>query len=203
MSFRFQRFAWCIVLVWVACVRAWGEDTVFSHDQLFKPSPPPSFPLSHLVESVERLRTKKIPQAYFWLMSPQVSDSTIFVPDGKGGGFVVIGRVFALPDGVDPQVELTRINKERPASKPLLLDNKNRRLLHYSDENWKHLVKVIKAWTVEHRVIEGITWSNQWKMERSDLIIRIPKENTDDFLKTLLKAWRTDPENFRCLAGWN
>ena len=97
---------------------AWDEDGVFSHDDLFARRDSPSEPLSHLVESVERLRAKTIPQAYFWLTSPQVPHSTIFMPDGKGGGFVLIGRVFKMAEGIDPQVVLTKRKKHGRTRSP-------------------------------------------------------------------------------------
>lgn len=50
-------------------------------------------PLSHLIKSIEDLRSKKIPQAYFLLQSPNVTNDAVFFPDTKGGAYILIGRL--------------------------------------------------------------------------------------------------------------
>ena len=53
-------------------------------------------PFSQLVDAVVKLKAKTIAQAYFWLGSPQVPDSTIFTPDTKNGELLATGMITAL-----------------------------------------------------------------------------------------------------------
>ena len=163
----------------------------------------PTEPLSHLVESVERLRSKDIPQAYFWLLSPQAPNSTIFFPDTKGGAYILIGRVVKLPKDADAKNALAEIGETWPKSELPILDAKNNRLLYYSDEAWSHLEETLRPWAMGADGVKGLAAANQWDIAETDLIIRIPRENTSDFYAALMKAWRTSKEDFRCFAGWN
>ena len=163
----------------------------------------PTKPLSHLVESVERLRTKDIPQAYFWLQSPQLPNSTIFFPDTRGGAYILIGLVMKLPKEADAKKALAELSKTWPKSELPILDVKNNRLLYYSDEAWSHLEATLRPWATRAEEVKDLALVNQWNIAENDLIIRIPKENTADFYAALIEAWRTSKDDFRCFAGWN
>ena len=134
-------------------------------------------PFTYLVEAVVKLKAKTIPQAYFWLGSPQVPDSTIFTPDTKKGGFVMIVKKARLAD-----------HSER---------------VFYSDNDWNHLVASVKKWTVWKSEIAGAAYANQWKVEDDEiLVLRIPDDHKE-FLAALLKGWRTNETDFRCGIHWN
>jgi len=122
-------------------------------------------------------KAKTIAQAYFWLGSPQVPDSTIFTPDTKNGGFVMIVKKARLPD-----------NSER---------------VFYNDKDWNHLVDSVKKWSVSKSEIAGPASANQWKIENDEvLVLRIPDVHAD-LLTALLKGWRTNETEFRCGIHWN
>ena len=136
-----------------------------------------SEPFSYLVDAVVKLKARTIPQAYFFLGSPQVPDSTVFTPDTKNGGFVMIVKKDRLPD-----------NSER---------------VFYSDKDWNHLVASVKKWTVSKSEIAGPAYANQWKVENDEiLVLRIPADHKE-LLVALLKGWRTNETDFRCGIHWN
>ena len=160
-------------------------------------------PLRHLIQAVESLRTKTIPQAYFWLDSPQAPNSTIFFPDTDGGAFVLIARFVKLPNGADAEAALAELKKSWPSLELPILDKKNNRLLYYGDEAWHHLEATMRPWSIPAKKIEGLAASNQWDIDQNNLFIEIPRENAETFYDALMKAWNTDKERFRCFAGWN
>ncbi len=160
-------------------------------------------PLSHLVESVERLRSKKISQAYFWLLSPQVPNSTIFFPDTRGGAFILIARIMKLPKGAEAETALTEIRETWPKSDLPILDAKNNRLLYYSDEAWNHLEETLRPWVTGDETVKGLAAAKQWEIDETDLIIRIPTRGSSEFYSVLMRAWNTEKDDFRCFAGWN
>lgn len=160
-------------------------------------------PLSHLIESVERLRSRSIPQAYFWLLSPQAPNSTIFFPDTQGGALILIGRVVRLPKGNDAKTVLAEIREVWPKSDWPILDEKNNRLLYYSDEAWRHLEETLRPWVTDTEGIRDLAAANQWSIDDTDLIIRIPAENEAEFFSALMRAWKTNEGDFRCFVGWN
>ena len=144
--------------------------TVLANDQ-------DTAPFSQLVDAVVKLKAKTIAKAYFWLGSPQVPDSTIFTPDTKNGGFVMIVKKARLPD-----------NSER---------------VFYNDKDWNHLVDSVKKWSVSKSEIAGPAYANQWKIENDEiLVLRIPDVH-DDLLTALLKGWKTNKTDFRCGIHWN
>src|SRR3954453_6423223 len=98
--------------------------------------------LDYLVQAVGRLKGKTIPQAYFWLGSPQIPDSTIFAPDTKGGAFVIIVRNRRLADG---SVQV-----------------------FYKGDDWAHLVKAVMTWTVARAEISGVASANQWRFTEDE-----------------------------------
>lgn len=160
-------------------------------------------PLSHLVESVERLRGKDIPQAYFWLLSPQAPNSAIFFPDTRGGAFILIAQIMKLPKGTSAITAHAEISETLPESEVPILDAKSDRLLYYSDEDWIHLVKTLQPWVTEAEVVKGLAAANLWEIDQNDLIIKIPTKDTPKFYAALMRAWKTREEEFRCFAGWN
>ena len=132
--------------------------------------------LEQLVEAVQTLKGKTIPEAYFWLGSPQVPPSTIFAPDTKGRGFVIIARN-------SRQNETLRV--------------------FYNDGDWAHLVSSVKSWTVPKADVTGVFAPNQWQMADDDILaLRIP-DRTEEFFAALLKGWRTNKDDFRCGIHWN
>lgn len=163
----------------------------------------PNEPLSHLIESVERLRNKNIPQAYFWLQSPQVPNSTIFFPDTRGGAFVLIARTVKLPNDADAKSVLAEIRQTWQKSELPILDARNNRLLYYSDEAWSNLEETLRTWRTGDELVESLAAANQWKIDETDLILKIPRKDTSDFYAALMKAWGTNKDDFRCFAGWN
>jgi hypothetical protein len=159
--------------------------------------------LSHLVEAVERLRSKEIPQAYFWLQSPQVPNSAIFFPDTKGGAFILIARVMKLPRGANAESALAEIRKSWPESELPILDAENNRLLYYSDDAWIFLEETLRPWVTATENVKGLAAANQWEINDGDLFIKIPLENSTALYTALMKAWKTSKDDFRCFAGWN
>jgi len=136
-----------------------------------------SAPFSYLVDAVVKLKAKTVAQAYFWLGSPQVPDSTIFTPDTKNGGFVMIVKKARLPD-----------NSER---------------VFYNEKDWNHLVDSVKKWSVSKSEISGPAFANQWNIENCEiLVLRIPDVHVE-LLTALLKGWKTNETDFRCGIHWN
>jgi len=176
---------------------SWADDKVFPEESKMDS-------LSHLIETIEKLRTKKIPQAYFLLQSPQVPSSTIFFPDTKGGAFILIGRVIKLPEGADAKTTFAEITKSCPKSKLPILDEKNNRLLYYSDDSWIHLEKLLQPWITPAKGVKDLADSNPfWEIEENDFVVQIPTVNTKAFYSALMKAWKTNKKDFKCFASWN
>jgi hypothetical protein len=186
-----------IALAVVVTVGAWADDEVLPEESKGEP-------LSHLIEAIEILRTKKIPQAYFLLQSPHIPNSTIFFPNTNGGAFILIGRVIKIPEETDAKTRLAEITKSCPKSELPILDEKNNRLLYYSDESWMHLEKSLLPWKSQLKDIKKIAAANPfWEIEENDLVVKIPTENTEAFYSALMKAWKTNKKNFKCFASWN
>lgn len=132
--------------------------------------------LQDLMDAVQTLKGKTIVEAFFWLGSPQVPPSTIFAPDTKGGGYVVIAR---------------KSHKHEPAR------------VYYPDADWAFLRDSVKPWTVSKADVTGVFAPNQRGMAEDDLLtLRIP-DRTDEFFAALLKGWRTNKDDFRCSVHWN
>ena len=68
-------------------------------------------PLSHLIDSVQDLRSKRIPQAYFLLESPNTSARYLFFPDTKGGAYILLWSDKKIPDKEASWKNLTKILK--------------------------------------------------------------------------------------------
>ena len=202
MKFGVPRSIFQIALALSMPAGALAENEVFKFDPELSPDTAAE-PLSHLIQGVEKLRTKKIPEAYFWLSSPQVPNSTIFFPDTKGGAFILIVRVMRLPEGADAAAALVEIKKSWPKSELPFLDKENNRLLYYTDVAWNHLEETLRPWSVPARDTKELAAFHHWETEKHDLFIKIPIDNAEAFYTALMKAWKTDKKSFRCFAGWN
>lgn len=133
--------------------------------------------LEDLLHAVKTLKSKTIPQAYFWLGSPGIPDSTLFVPDTKGGAFVIITKGTKAPEGTERNF--------------------------YKDDAWRRLLEAVQRWTVLNSEISDLAKSNQWTFTEDSIVtLRIP-DSSGDFFPALLKGWATNEENFRCEIHWN
>ena len=130
----------------------------------------------YLEKAIVKLRKKTIPEAYFWLGTPQAPNSTMFIPDTKGGGFVII---------------IQSANKGPKAK------------VFYKEQDWEYLLKATKKWQVSTKSMQGLFASSQLNFKKDEiLVLQIPNQQ-DVFLQALLSGWRTDKKDFRCSIHWN
>lgn len=133
--------------------------------------------LPYLELSINKLKKTDIVQAYFHLESPQVPESTMFLPDTRGGGFVVIVKVWDN-GGDSPHI-------------------------FYKKDAWERLIKATKKWKVDRKEIAGLAYACQIDFGKDEiLVLKIPNE-LEGFLSDLMVGWGTNKEEFRCGTHWN
>jgi hypothetical protein len=189
-----KRFAVCALAVTAFIRLALSQETEFMIEKEF------------LVSAVQQLRLKTIPEAYFLLSSPRLSHSLTFAPDTRGGAYVLILKDAPFPDGLSGN-DLRKVLDEmssQPGERMRRpeIDEKNRRLVFFSEQAWKRLLQATKNYLTSN---EEVTGTLIFKANHPQaLLLRIPRGREEAFVRDLIeKGLKDDEDSFPYSVGWN
>jgi hypothetical protein len=157
-----------------------------------------------LVEAIQMLRAKRIPEAFFLLISPSLSVPITFAPDTKGGAFVLVCKESSVPDeeqatiekSLDEAWQVVEGRMLRPKCDPV-----RKKLVFFEDEKWAGLLTSLKEYQVIDHPIAA--WHVLEKDQQGLAIFEIPTGEEESFVRTFLKALALDGGALRYSIGWN
>ena len=158
-----------------------------------------------LIEAVQNLRKKTIPEAFFSLVSPLLSAGIMFAPDTKGAAYVWIPRHSPYPAGtskadvvksLDEAMSRASGNLKRPE-----LDDKNHRLVFFSETEWKRIIEKTKKYIAKEEDIHGDLLLEGFP---EGLLLCIPPGEEKAFVESLIhQGLGFDLSAFPYTIGWN
>ena len=153
-----------------------------------------------LLEAMGELARQEVRTAYFCLISFEIPEFPVFLPDGKGGGYVFLDRKTTMYVDVPLEaIELDTLGVQVKAEDKQIVEN-------YPDAVWALVREALQAYVLPADRWEGFhrEYAEFDEVDYDErMILEFTGADAEFFLKTLVEeAWGSSLDSFRYHLKW-